>query len=248
MAEYIEGKRAVIEALRSGVPLRSVLLSDSVQHDGLVKDILRKAKQHGVPVREASRKRMDDISERGSYQGVMAETAPYPYAGGGEVLAAAVERADATGCALIVVCDHITDAGNLGAIARSAESVGACGIVIPNKRSAHVTAATYKSSAGAISHILIAQVANIASFIERTKDEGFWAVAATEHAEGSLWEADLRGRIVLVMGSEHDGVSRLVLETCDIPASLPQRGEVSSLNVAQASTVFMYEWLRQNSL
>lgn len=248
MAEYIEGKRAVIEALRSGVPLRSVLLSDNVQRDGLVKDILRKAKQKDVPVREVPRKRLDGLSERGSHQGVMAEAAPYRYVGGGEVLAAAAERAQEAGHALIVVCDHLTDAGNLGAIARSAESVGASGIVIPNKRSAHVTAATYKSSAGAVSHIPIAQVANIASFIERSKEEGFWAVAATEHAERALWDADLRGRIVLVMGSEHDGVSRLVLETCDIPAALPQCGAVSSLNVAQASTVFMYEWLRQNSL
>lgn len=247
MAEYIEGKRAVIEALRSGTPLRSVLVSDGLQRDGLLKDILRKCKHAGVEVREVPRKRLDALSERGSHQGVMAEAAPFPYAGGGEVLARAVADAQARDRALIVVCDHITDAGNLGAIARSAESVGASGIVIPNKRSAHVTAATYKSSAGAIAHIPVAQVANIASFIERAKDDGFWAIAATEHADGLLWEADLTGRIVLVMGSEHDGVSRLVQETCDIRAALPQEGAVSSLNVAQASTAFMYEWLRQNS-
>lgn len=248
MAEYIEGKRAVIEALRGGVPLRSVLLSDGVQHDGLVKDILRKANQRYIPVREVARKRMDSMSDHGSHQGVMAETAPYAYVGGGEIISAACEHAEEVGNALIVVCDHITDAGNLGAIARSAESVGASGIVIPNKRSAHVTAATYKSSAGAVSHIPIAQVANISSFIERTKEEGFWAIAATEHTDRLIWDADMKGRIVLVMGSEHDGVSRLVMETCDILAALPQEGEVSSLNVAQASTVFMYEWLRQNSV
>ncbi|WP_165062432.1 23S rRNA (guanosine(2251)-2'-O)-methyltransferase RlmB [Adlercreutzia sp. ZJ154] len=246
MAEYIEGKRAVIEALRSGVPLRNVLLSDNVQHDGLIKDILRKAKQRDISVREISRKRMDSISERGSHQGVMAEAKPYSYVSGGEILAAASTHAEEVGNALIVVCDHITDAGNLGAIARSAESVGASGLVIPNKRSAHVSAATYKSSAGAVSHIPIAQVANISNFIERAKEDGFWAIAATEHADCILWDADLKGRIVLVMGSEHDGVSRLVLETCDIAAALPQEGCVASLNVAQASTVFMYEWLRQN--
>lgn len=246
MAEYIEGKRAVIEALRSGVPLRSVLLSDGMSQDGLVRDIVRKAKQRQVPVREVPRKRLDALSERGSHQGVAAEAAPFAYAGGGEVLAAAAAQAEQTGHALLVVCDHLTDAGNLGAIARSAESVGASGIVIPNKRSAHVTAATYKSSAGAIAHLPVAQVANIATFIERAKDEGFWAVAATEHAERLMWDADLKGRIVLVLGSEHDGVSRLVLESCDILAALPQAGRISSLNVAQASTVFMYEWLRQN--
>lgn len=246
MAEYIEGKRAVIEALRSGMPLRSVLLSDGAQRDGLMKDILRKCKQQGVPVKDASRKRLDDISEHGSHQGVIAEAAPFPYVGGGEVLARGVSDAQAADRALIVVCDHITDAGNLGAIARSAESVGASGLVIPNKRSAHVTAATYKSSAGAIAHLPVAQVSNISSFLERAKEDGFWVVAATEHADDLLWETDLRGRIILVMGSEHDGVSRLVLETCDMRAALPQEGAVSSLNVAQASTVFMYEWLRQN--
>lgn len=246
MADHIEGKRAVIEALRSGCPLRSVLLSDGMQRDGLVKDILRKCEQRGVPVKQVSRKRLDELARTDAHQGVVAEAASFPYRGGGEVLAQAVEDAHERGCGLIVVLDHITDAGNLGAIARSAESVGASGIVIPNKRSAHVTAATYKSSAGAIAHLPIAQVSNIASFIERTKEEGFWAVAATEHAEETLWDTDLRGRIVLVMGSEHDGVSRLVLETCDMHASLPQEGRISSLNVAQASTVFMYEWLRQN--
>ncbi|WP_251211869.1 23S rRNA (guanosine(2251)-2'-O)-methyltransferase RlmB [Adlercreutzia murintestinalis] len=248
MTDYIEGKRAVIEALRSGCPLRSVFVAEGIQRDGLVKDILRKCDQRSVRVKQVSRKRLDDMAHTDAHQGVIAETAPFPYQGAGEVLAQAVEDARTHERALIVVLDHITDAGNLGAIARSAESVGASGIVIPNKRSAHVTAATYKSSAGAISHIPLAQVSNIAAFIERTKEEGFWAVAATEHAEETLWDTDLSGRIVLVMGSEHDGVSRLVLETCDMHASLPQQGRISSLNVAQASTVFMYEWLRQNRL
>ena len=145
-----------------------------------------------------------------------------------------------------MVLDHITDAGNLGAIARSAESVGAAGIVIPNKRAAHVTAATYKSSAGAISHINVTQVANLSQTIERLKKEGFWVCAASEHAQEVAWKSNLKGKIALVMGNEGEGVSRLVLENCDFGVKLPQVGEISSLNVAQASTACMYEWLRQN--
>lgn len=246
MADHIEGKRAVIEALRSGVPLQSVLLSDNLEQDGLVKDILRKAKQRDVRVERTSRKKLDAMSERGSHQGVIAVAEPYRYASGTDVLDAADAAHREHGRALIVVCDHLTDAGNLGAVVRSAESVGAAGVVIPNRRSAHVTPATYKSSAGAVAHIALAQVANVASFLERCKERGFWTAAATEHAAQLVWEADLKGKIALVLGGEQDGVSRLVLEACDFHLALPQEGSISSLNVAQASTVFMYEWLRQN--
>ena len=146
----------------------------------------------------------------------------------------------------MVVCDHITDAGNLGAIIRSAESVGAAGLIIANKRAAQVGPVTYKTSAGAVSHLAIAQVANIANTLEVLKDKGFWVAGATEHAEECIWDTNLEGRIVIVMGNEGDGISRLVLEHCDLAMSIPQMGEISSLNVAQSSTVCMYEWLRQN--
>lgn len=246
MADLIEGKRPVIEALRSNVPLKSILIADNVERDSLVKDIARKAKQRNVKLVDVPRKKLDSMSERGSHQGVIAEAKSFQYASASDVCTRAQSLFEDTKRALIVVCDHITDAGNLGAIARSAESVGASGVVIPNKRSAHVTAATYKSSAGAVSHVPIAQVANIASFLERIKEEGFWVVAATEHANDLVWQSNLEGRIALVMGGEQDGISRLVLETCDFAVKLPQIGEISSLNVAQASTAFMYEWLRQN--
>ncbi|MFR7404965.1 MAG: 23S rRNA (guanosine(2251)-2'-O)-methyltransferase RlmB [Coriobacteriaceae bacterium] len=181
-----------------------------------------------------SKKKLDEVSERGSHQGVMAEAAPFNYVNMTTILDAAKQSAEEhDGRALIVVLDHITDAGNLGAIARSAECVGASGIVIPNKRAARVTAATYKSSAGAISHIPVTQVANLVSTIERLKDEGFWVAAATEHASDLIWQSNLKGKIALVMGNEGEGVSRLVLENCDFGVKLP-RWEISSLNVAQA--------------
>ena len=215
MADFIEGKRPVIEALRTGVPIKSILMADNVQQDGQIKDILRKARQHGVKVKPVSRKMLDDMSERGSHQGV-------------------------------IILDHITDAGNLGAVSRSAEAVGACGIVIPNKRSAHVEASTYKSSAGAIAHVPVAQVSNLVQTMSRLKEEGFWIAGATEHASDLIWKANLKGKIALVMGNEQEGISRLVMEHCDFLVKLPIEGEVASLNVAQAATACMYEWLRQN--
>lgn len=247
MADYTEGKRPIVEALRTHVPMKCILMADNVQRDSLINDILRKAKKYDVPVKSISRKKLDEISERGSHQGVMAETKPFDYVNVTTILEAAEKSAaEHDGRALIVVLDHLTDAGNLGAIARSAESVGACGIIIPNKRAAHVTAATYKSSAGAIAHIPVSQVANISTCLDRLKKEGFWVAAATEHAQEYVWDANLKGRIVLVMGNEGEGVSRLVLESCDFGVKLPQVGDISSLNVAQASTACMYEWLRQN--
>ena len=164
----------------------------------------------------------------------------------GEIVDAGQRDFEKTGRSLVVVLDHITDSGNLGAIARSAEIVGATGIVIPNKRSAHVTAATYKSSAGAISNIAIAQVANLGSTLDRLKDEGYWVAGASEHGMQSPWDTNLQGKIVLVMGNEAEGLAERTQKKCDFLVALPQVGEIASLNVAQASTALMYEWLRQN--
>lgn len=247
MAEYIEGKRPVIEALRSGTPIKRVLIADGIKRDGLVNDIMRKAKNRGVPVSMVPRKELEKRSERGSHQGVMAEAQPFAYASlQGVIDAAEADAKERDGSALVVLLDHITDAGNLGAIARSAEVVGASGIVIPNKRSAHVTAATYKSSAGAIINLKIAQVANLGQAIDRLKEAGFWVAGASEHAQESIWDSNLKGKMGLVMGNEGEGLARLTREKCDFLMALPQVGSTQSLNVAQASTAVMYEWLRQN--
>ena len=247
MADYIEGKHPIIEALRSGVPAHRIMLADNERKDPMIEDILRNAKKFGVEVVMVPRKKLDELSEHGSHQGVMMQTKPFEYVNGTTILQNAEKSAsERNGAALVVILDHITDAGNLGAIARSAESVGACGIIIPNKRAARVNATTYKTSAGAIAHIDVCQVSNIVQSIRRLKDEGFWVCAASEHAKDGIWDANLKGKIALVMGNEGEGVSRLVLECCDFAVALPQIGEISSLNVAQASTVCMYEWLRQN--
>ncbi len=247
MADYVEGKRPVIEALKADVPLKKILLADNAKREPMIEDIKRKARQRGVQVVEVPRAELDKKSARGSHQGVMAEAKPFPYVGIGDIVGAAQEHAAGhDGRALVVVCDHLTDAGNLGAIIRSAESVGASGLVIPNKRSARVDASTYKSSAGAVSHLPIAQTSNIVSALGRFKKEGFWVCAATEHSKNELWDVNLKGKIVFVFGNEHEGVSSLVLENCDMAGRLPMLGNVESLNVAQSATACMYEWLRQN--
>lgn len=258
MADYIEGKRPVLEALRSGMPIEEVFLSDNLERDTLVKDLLRKCKQREVRVTPVPRTRMETLIQKAApkapaerqrkiaAQGVVARAAAFPYVALEEVIAMADEQTAASKRALVVICDHLTDTGNLGAIARSAECVGAAGMVIPNKRSAHVTAATYKSSAGAIAHLKVAEVPNIARTLDQLKEAGFWVVAATEHAEPLLWETNMEGRIALVLGNEQSGVSDLVRKNCDLECRLPLEGDVASLNVAQAATAFMYEWLRQN--
>ncbi len=217
-----------------------------MKRDPLIEDVLRKAKKRNVPVETVPRARLEKLSERGSHQGVMAETKPFNYVNVTTIVETAnAQAAENGGSALVVILDHITDAGNLGAIARSAESVGAAGIVIPNKRAAHVTAATYKSSAGAISHINVTQVANLSQTIERLKKEGFWVCAASEHAQEVAWKSNLKGKIALGHGLGRRGRVEPRARKLRLRGEACQMGKVSSLNVAQASTVFMYEWLRQ---
>jgi 23S rRNA (guanosine2251-2'-O)-methyltransferase len=147
--------------------------------------------------------------------------------------------------ALIVALDHITDAGNMGAIIRSAEVIGATGLLIPSKRAAPVNDGVYRASAGAVDYLKVAREANLVSALKRLKDEAFWVCGATEYARDDIWHAPLEGRIVLVMGAEDTGLSRLVRETCDFEVKLPVRGVTPSLNVAQAFTAIAYEWLRR---
>ena len=247
--EYIEGRRATLEALRSGVTFHCVLMADNIKRDSLVQDIMRKCKQRQVNVKTISKKRIDEITQTPAHQGVIGCAQSFEYSNV-RAIASAAETYSSThnGRALVVVLDHITDAGNLGAIIRSANAVGASGVIIPSKRSALVTAATYKTSAGAVAHTPVARVSNINDALERLKKEGFWIAAASEQSDGFIWNTNLHGKIALVMGNENEGVSRLVLQNCDFSVALPMEGEIASLNVAQAFTACAYEWLRQNNV
>ena len=217
----IEGRNAVIEALRGGVPLSRVTIAEGTKPDRV----------------------LDARSERGAHQGVIAEAKPYRFASLDEVL----RRAEGKPASLIIALDHITDPGNLGAVVRTAEVVGADGVVVAKRRSAAVTPAAYKSSAGALAHMLLAQEANLVRSLVRCKEAGYWIAGASEHAKQTVWEVPLEGRIVLVMGSEGEGLARLTRETCDFLVRLPQVGRVGSLNVAQATTALSYEWVRRTA-
>lgn len=238
---YLEGRRAAIEALRTGYPVKRALVAESSSKDVVLTQIIEALRSVNAPVSYVAREQLDAISSHGAHQGIVLEVGSYPYADLSDIIAHAGD-----GPALVLVLDHVTDAGNFGAIVRSAEVVGAAGVVIANKRAAEVTVATYKTSAGAVMHLPIAQVPNIARALEDLKEAGFWACGASEHAEQVCWDAPLEGRVALVMGSEGEGISRLVLQTCDFLTKLPQRGETESLNVAQAATALSFEWMRRN--
>ncbi len=241
-SDLIEGRRAVEEALAVGMPLKSALVAEGGELDLSLERLAERLEQAGVPVERVSRARLDALSSHGAHQGIVVRTKPFEYAD----LSQVIERAG-DGDALVVVLDHVTDEGNFGAIVRTAEVVGAAGVVIPKARAAGVGVGSYKTSAGAVLHLPIAQVPNLARALDDLKEAGFWACAATEHAEQDVWHAPMGGRLALVMGSEGEGISRLVLEKCDFSCRLPQRGQVESLNVAQATTVMCYEWLRRVS-
>ena len=240
-SDLIEGRRAVEEALGAGVPLNSALVQiQSLDADPALERLAQRLGAAGVSVERVPRNRLDQLSSHGAHQGVIVRAKPFQYVELGDVIAAAGK-----GNALVLVLDHVTDEGNFGAIVRTAEVVGAAGVVIAKARSASVGVGAYKTSAGAVLHIPIAQVSNLARAVEELKAAGFWSCASTEHAKDDVWSAPLAGRVALVMGSEGEGISRLVLEKCDFACKLPQRGRVESLNVAQACTVMCYEWLRR---
>lgn len=240
-SDLIEGRRAVEEALGAGVPLKSALVQiQSLDADPALERLAQRLDAAGVSVERVPRNRLDQLSSHGAHQGVIVRAKPFQYAELGDVIAAAGKAN-----ALVLVLDHVTDEGNFGAIVRTAEVVGAAGVVIAKARSASVGVGAYKTSAGAVLHIPIAQVSNLARAVEELKAAGFWVCASTEHATDDVWSAPLVGRVALVMGSEGEGISRLVLEKCDFACKLPQRGRVESLNVAQACTVMCYEWLRR---
>lgn len=239
----IEGRNAVKEALLSDVPMSCIYVMRAKQEDKRdhrLVELIDMARSRGIRTATVDRALLDATSARGSHQGVIAQTKPYVYATLPQILQRAQSQNE-----LIVVLDHITDEGNFGAIIRSAEIVGAAGIVIPKARAARVTGGVYKTSAGAALHIPIAQVPNLAQALCDIKAHDFWVGGASEHAEQDVWHAPVQGRFALVMGAEGSGISDLVQKRCDFLCALPQTGKTESLNVAQATTVMCYEWLRR---
>jgi len=237
----IEGRNAVIEALRSGVNIDKVFLSKG-EVDSALKHIAGKARSAGAAVVEADRRKLDSMSQTGSHQGVIAIAAFTEYVSIEDILEKARQKGEQP---LIVVCDEISDPHNLGAIIRTSEGAGAHGVIIPKRRSAGVNATVAKASSGAVFHIAICRVANITAALRELKKAGVWVYGASTDAEKSLWDSDFRGATALVIGSEGSGISRLVSENCDHHVSIPMCGKLSSLNASVSAAVLLYEAVRQ---
>ena len=236
----IEGRQAVREALRAGAPVEKILILDGC-HDGPVETIRREAKKTDAVVRFVSQTRLDQLSETGHHQGVIAYVASYDYATVDDILAKAENRNEKP---FLFLLDSIEDPHNLGAIIRTANVCGAHGVIIPKNRSAHLTATVARASAGAIAHTPVARVTNLTDTIEDLKTRGLWFVCA-DMGGTPMYELDLKGALGLVIGNEGSGVSARVKKACDMTASIPVLGEIESLNASVAAGVLAYEAVRQ---
>ena len=242
--EIIEGRNAVIEALRAGRAIDKLYINKG-EVDKTLGHIASKAREQGVVVVECDRRKLDFMSQTHAHQGVIAVCAVREYCAVEDILAIAKERGEAP---FVIVCDEISDGHNLGAIIRSAECAGAHGVIIPKRRSAGLTAIVDKASAGAAEHMAIARVPNIPAALRALKEQGLWVYGTAADGQSDLWPTDFSGPLALVIGSEGDGMGRLVAESCDFIVSLPMKGRVSSLNASAAAAITMYEILRQRSM
>ena len=236
----IEGRNAVLEAFRSGKTIDRLFVLDGCQ-DGPVLTIKREAKKQDTLIRYVDKERLDQLSETGKHQGVIAYAAAYDYAEVEDILNAAKEKNEAP---FIILLDNIEDPHNLGAIIRTAHQAGAHGIIIPKNRAVGLTATVARTSAGALNYLPVAKVTNLSKTIEDLKKEGLWFAAADMDGQ-EMYDANLTGPIGLVIGSEGEGVSRLEKEKCDFIVSIPMKGQIDSLNASVAAGVLCYEIVRQ---
>ena len=239
----VEGRNAVLEAFRSGSVVDKLFVQERCE-DGPVKTILREAKKHDTMVRFVKKERLDQMSDTGKHQGVIAMTAAYDYAEVEDILEKAREKGEPP---FILLLDNIEDPHNLGAIIRTANLAGAHGVIIPKNRAVGLTATVARTSAGALNYTPVARVTNMARTIEELKKEGLWFVCA-DMGGTSMYSLDLKGPIGLVIGNEGDGVSRMVKEKCDFIASIPMKGDIDSLNASVAAGVLAFEIVRQRTM
>lgn len=237
----IEGRNAVLEALRTNTPIDKLYLAKG-ETDAALGHLASTARNKGIVVVECDRRKLDGMSVTHSHQGVIAVTAVREYATVEDILNAAREKGEPP---LIIVCDELSDPHNLGAVIRTAECAGAHGVIIPKRRSAGLTAIVAKTSAGAVSHVPVARVPNLPALLKDLKKEGVWVFGAAADGDTSLYRADLKGPAAIVIGSEGDGMGRLVSETCDFKVSIPMKGKLNSLNASAAAAILLYEAVRQ---
>lgn len=242
--DVIEGRNSVTEALRAGRTIDKIFVAKG-ETDKILGHIASTARAMGIVVVDADKRKLDSMSRTHSHQGVIALTAVREYCSIQDILDIATERGEAP---FVIMCDEISDQHNLGAIIRTAECAGAHGIIIPKRRSAGLTAIVGKTSAGAAEHMAVARVPNLTAAIKELKDKGLWIYGTDASATNSMWSTDLKGAVCLVIGSEGEGMGRLISESCDFMVSIPMSGKVSSLNASNAAAILIYETLRQRNL
>ena len=236
----IEGRNAVMEAFRSKKTIDKLFIQDGCQ-DGPVRSIVREAKKTDCIISYVAKERLDQMSETGKHQGVIAYAAAYEYANVEDILQIAKDKGEPP---FIILLDNIEDPHNLGAITRTANLAGAHGVIIPKRRAVGLTATVARTSAGALNYTPVAKVTNLAATIEDLKKEGLWFVCAAMDGE-VMYRCNLTGPIGLVIGNEGEGVGRLVREKCDFTASIPMKGDIDSLNASVAAGVMAFEIVRQ---
>ena len=237
----IEGRNAVIEALRKGIVIDKVFIAKG-ETDQTLKHIASTARKAGAAVVETDRRKLDSMSQTHSHQGVIAMAAYAKYSTISDMLGIAHKKGEQP---LIVICDGISDPHNLGAIIRNSEAAGAHGVIIPKRRSAGLSATVAKTSSGAIFNIPIARVTNLNAAINELKEAGVWIFGASADGETTLWESDFTCSSAFVIGSEGEGIGRLVGENCDHMVNIPMHGKISSLNASVSSALLLYEAVRQ---
>lgn len=239
----LEGRNAVTEALKAGRTIDKVFIA-SGETDSTLRYIASLAKKSGCVVTYCDRRKLDTMSQTHAHQGVIAMAAARSYCSVLDIVHAAQEKGEAP---LIVICDEITDPHNLGAIIRTAECAGAHGIIIPKRRNSGLTAVVAKTSAGAMEYMPVARVSNLTAAIKTLKENGVWIYGTAADGATPLYQTDLRGGTAIVIGSEGDGMGRLVSESCDFMVSIPMKGQINSLNASNACAILLYEAVRQRS-
>lgn len=241
---YVEGRNPVMEAIKGGREIDKILIAKGSEQ-GSINKIIGMAKDKKIVIQYVERAKLDSMSETKSHQGVIALVTPYTYKTVDDIIETAENRKEDP---FMIILDEIEDPHNLGAIIRTAECVGAHGVIIPKRRAVGLTPVVIKASAGAVEYMNIAKVSNIASTIEELKEKGIWVYGADMGGDQHYYDRDLAGPIAIVIGSEGKGIGRLIKEKCDFLVKIPMAGKVASLNASVAASVMMYEVLRQRGL
>lgn len=241
--DIIFGRNSVTEAIKAGRPIDSVMVARG-ERSGSIPKILADAKDAGLPIKEVDRKKLDFMCGHGNHQGIIAVGAVKAFSTVDDIFATAQERGESP---FIIVCDEIEDPHNLGAIIRTAEAAGAHGVIVPKRRSASLSFTVSKTSAGAVEFMHVARVTNIPQTLDDLKEKGLWVYCADMDGE-PFYNANLKGAVALVIGSEGKGVGRLVKEKCDVVLSMPMKGKINSLNASVAAGILMYEISKQRDI